>query len=164
MAKDVEPEQGEEFSQDAWRATYKEFLKVKKEFGPALSQLRIRLPYAHYGKLTPVLENQGVQFGAADPEIFKHNFNLALSANFTTLDFTRVETSKGTVNRIFLEQMFPGKITSGYIEKVSGFTYSWNKRKITIKRWLNTTDVDVVYDQIAELVYECTRFKMMYCE
>jgi|SaaInlV_150m_DNA_3_1039698.scaffolds.fasta_scaffold09936_4 hypothetical protein len=164
MDATIESDAGEEISQTAWRNSFKEFLRVKEKFGPALSRLQIRLPYGHYGKLTPILEESGAIFGAVEPEIFEQNYNLGLAINYTTLTFRRVETSKGTSYKVFLEQIFPGKVIDTFIDKRSGFRYSWNSRKVTIKRYLNTTSADVVANQLDVLLDECTRFHLMYCD
>lgn len=65
--------------------------------------------------------------------------------------------------QLTLSLTFPATVKDGYKFFSPTYMYKWNKKYITIKRLIGTTDTKVIKSLAEELLQESYRFYFMYC-
>ena len=64
---------------------------------------------------------------------------------------------------ITLTQEFPAEMSGTYIKRIPGFYYKWDDDTVTIYKNIATLNPNKIQKQTEELMRECNRFFLMYC-
>ena len=61
-------------------------------------------------------------------------------------------------------QRFPAIVSDNTLTRRSGYYYWWSRKEVLISKTLGTRRYKEIEKQASELMRECTRFYLVYCE